>query len=74
MEFLLLAAIFLTSSGFLISAAVAPSTPAVIAPTPASGSDEGGAAAPQLRPETPEMNTPLRQEVSGPASGNAASN
>lgn len=58
MGFLLLAAIFLSSTGLLIKASVAP-PPAVIAPAPASGSGKGRTTAPQPRPELPGMSAPL---------------
>jgi hypothetical protein len=68
MEFLLLAAIFLTSAGFLVGAAVAPTPSAAIAPAPASGYGEGSTTAPQSRPTSPGMNVPLPQQDPGPPS------
>jgi hypothetical protein len=68
MEFLLLAAIFLTSAGFLVSAAVAPNPPAAMAPASASGSGEDRTTAPQPRPESPGMNVPLPQQNPEPHS------
>ena len=61
MEFVLLAAIFLTSTGFLVKAAVAPTPIPAVAPAPASGSAEGSTTAPQPSPQLPAMNAPVLQ-------------
>jgi hypothetical protein len=50
MEFLLLAAIFLTSSGFLVGAAVAPSQPVAISPLRPPVSEKGETMTPQPLP------------------------
>ncbi|PRY08488.1 hypothetical protein B0G81_2169 [Paraburkholderia sp. BL6665CI2N2] len=51
MGFVLSAVIFLTSTGFLVDAALAPTPPAVIVPAAAPGASEGGTTVPQLSPE-----------------------
>lgn len=61
MEFVLLTAIFLTSTGFLVKAAVAPTPTAVVAPATASGSAEGSTTAPQPSPQLPAINAPVLQ-------------
>jgi hypothetical protein len=53
MECLLLDAIFLTSSGFLVGAAVAPASPAEIAPAPAVVSGDGGTMPPSVASNGP---------------------
>ncbi|EUC12620.1 UNVERIFIED_ORG: hypothetical protein BDU10_9914 [Burkholderia sp. CF145] len=60
MEFLILAAIFLTSSGFLVGAAVAPPRADATAPAPAAVSGQGGAVLLQPRPKSSGLDTPLR--------------
>jgi hypothetical protein len=60
MGFVLSAAIFLTSTGFLVDAALAPTSPTVIvqSSTP-PGSSEGRTTVPQLSPEfSDEATTP----------------
>ena len=57
MEFLLSAAIFLVSTGFLVGTSVAPSPPAAIASGPASGAGESGAPR-EPRAEAPGMSSP----------------
>lgn len=61
MEFLLLAAIFLTSSGFLVGAAVAPAPTVAIAPAADHASEEGGPVFPQPHPQLSGLNAPLSQ-------------
>jgi hypothetical protein len=61
MEFLLLAAIFLTSSGFLVGAAVAPAPSVAIAPAPVPASEEAGPVSPQPAPKLSGLNAPLSQ-------------
>ena len=51
MGFVLSAVIFLTSTGFLVDAALAPTPPAVIVPSSTPGSSEGRATVPQLSSE-----------------------
>lgn len=64
--FILLAAIFLSSTGFLIGAALAP-TPAVVpAPAPAPGSGEGATTIPQSRLELRGAIAPLTQHDPAP--------
>jgi hypothetical protein len=60
MGFVLSAAIFLTSTGFLLDAARAPTSPAVIVPSSTPGSSEGRTTVPQLSPAfSDEATTPL---------------
>lgn len=54
MGFVLSAVIFLTSTGFLVDAALALARPAVIAPASAPGASEGGTTVPQLSPDITE--------------------
>lgn len=60
-EFLLLAAIFLTSTGFLVHASISPDPTEVIAPAPAAGSSDSGTAVPQLGREYGGTKTPPLQ-------------
>ncbi|TDY54131.1 hypothetical protein BX592_102278 [Paraburkholderia rhizosphaerae] len=53
MGFVLLAAIFLTSSGFLVGASLAPTSPTTIAPAPASSSGDTEPTSAQLHPALP---------------------
>ncbi len=53
MEFVLLAAIFLASTGLLVSATVAPTTPATTAPLTVPGPKVDRMAAPQSGPDLP---------------------
>lgn len=62
MEFVLLAAIFLTSTGFLVKAAVTPTPTAAVAPAMVPALAEGSAAPPQLSPQLPALNAPVRQQ------------
>jgi hypothetical protein len=57
MGFVLLLAIFLTSTGFLVGAPRAPAPPAAMAPAPGSG--EGRTLVLQLSPEFPGTKTPV---------------
>lgn len=63
MEFLLLAAIFLTSGGFLVGAAVAPAPSAAIAPAVDRVSAEGEAVFLPSRPTFSGLNAPLGEQV-----------
>ncbi|SAL86036.1 hypothetical protein AWB68_07886 [Caballeronia choica] len=59
MGFVLSAAIFLTSTGFLVDAALAPTSPTVIVQSSTPGSSEGRTTVPQLSPEfSDEATTP----------------
>jgi len=62
MEFLLLAAIFLVSGGFLVSAPMRQVSPEVVAPAPASEAAKGGAIRPQPQPGLPMNEVPLPQQ------------
>jgi hypothetical protein len=67
MEFLLLAAIFLTSSGFLVRAAVTPAPDAAIAQPAASVDVDGATITPQ--PKASGANVPVRQQFPGRRDG-----
>ncbi|MEM5285510.1 hypothetical protein ACFQ3P_15285 [Paraburkholderia sabiae] len=56
MEFVFLLAIFLTSSGFLVDAAVTPKPSTAVAPPAASVSVERGTIAPQQLPQLSGLN------------------
>jgi hypothetical protein len=59
MGFVLSAAIFLTSTGFLVDAALAPTSPTVIVQSSTPDSSEGRTTVPQLSPEfSDEATTP----------------
>jgi hypothetical protein len=62
MEFFLLAAIFLTSTGFLVHASVALTPPAATAPAHASGAGEGRTTEPQPSHKLPWVSAPLPQQ------------
>ncbi|MBN3756141.1 hypothetical protein G3N95_24590 [Paraburkholderia sp. Tr-20389] len=64
MEFLLLAAIFFTSAGFLIGGAAEKTPTATVAPAPASGA-EGETKVPQLRLQLPGLDAAHVQQDSG---------
>ncbi|SAL79975.1 hypothetical protein AWB67_05546 [Caballeronia terrestris] len=51
MAFVLSAAIFLTSTGFLVDAALAPTPPALIVPSSSPRTSEGRTTVPQLSPK-----------------------
>jgi len=63
--FVLLAAIFLTSAGFLVSAAVAPTSPKAIVPAPTPGSSESRTTVPRLSPKF-SQEAPLPQQAPEP--------
>jgi hypothetical protein len=59
------AAIFLTSTGFLVGSALAPTPPAVIVPSSSPGSSEGKTNVVQLSPK-------LSDEATPPSAGSGA--
>jgi hypothetical protein len=65
MALVLSAAIFLTSTGFLVGSALAPTPPAVIVPSSSPGSSEGKTTVPQLSPK-------LSDEAATPSAGSRA--
>jgi hypothetical protein len=65
MGFILLAAIFLTSTGFLVNAAITPSPPATTVLSPASGSRGEEITVPQSHSDFPEMNVPRVSQMFG---------
>jgi hypothetical protein len=64
-EFLLLAAIFFTSTGILFGASGAPSPPAAIEPASVSGYIEGGATGSPLIPQLRGTNGLFAQQAGG---------
>jgi hypothetical protein len=62
MEFLLLAAIFFTSSGFLVGAAVALAPSAAVAQPSDPAHAENGTMTPQSRPKLFMLNAALSQQ------------
>ncbi|SAL64288.1 hypothetical protein AWB65_06020 [Caballeronia humi] len=61
MGFVLSAVIFLTSTGCLVNAALAPTPPEAIVPASTPGSSEGPTTVPQIRPEFSTKAPPPQQ-------------